>query len=1018
MWAFAISKRKKEPLNRDILGKIGADLREKSQDELSPWALRVRGLDNILSGPELAVALGHIAKHRGFKSNAKNGGKEDSAIKKAYGKVADLIKENPEKYRTFAEVLIDHPKAQGRLRNRNGIYDCTPSRELLYDEVKLIFERQRALGSKIATKELEEKFCGFAFHQRPLQDSHELVGYCGLDRQKNPQNTEKRASMKAPSFEQFRMLTKLTHLEIQSVDKDGVITSRHLTPKELKEISQEAGQKNAKMSFKELRKIIGLEPELSFIGVPPAEEGKKDPLLSSNSTKGAFSGTHAFYKVLGEEEMEKLLQIERGLKILDDCAFILSFYETEKSMEKAFEEKKIPESISQKLLEEVAQGGFSDFTKSANLSARACRNLLPHLKQGLNYAEACAQVGYDHAEASRDSWDQILTHKDFVHLIKDFVESDDKIANPTARKALTKSLKQLWALRNKFGLPGKIAVELARDVGKSGEERGKIKKNLDDTTSQRKREREEAANLLGRSPEQISGETLLRYRLWKEQDGECLYSGRKINPGEFNDPKFEVDHILPWSRFGDDSYRNKTLALAFENQRKGNRTPKEYFERYKSPEDWDHFHIAVEKSRCQGIKKRNYLLINTKEKEGTFRSRNLNDTRYASRVFADCAELLYPKEKRAKQKGGNVRIFTRPGSLTAALRQGWGVEHLKKEKNPETGKKERLNDDRHHALDAICVACVTHDEINHLTKEFQQNEGKRGDERTLRTLSHHPLGWESFAQDVKDSLEKITVARPENRRARGQGHEETIRSFKRDEETQKLLTVSARKSLVGLKKAEVAKLLPRLKDPERNPHIIAALEKWMAEGCPANTLPIAPSGAEIRRIVVEENIKSGIEIKTESGKGLVSASSITRVDVFSHKKTSGKNKGQKEFFLVPVYSWQINRNILPMKACVQGKDEKDWILMDTEKGFSFEFSLYSGSYIKLIRKGQLIGGYYASFGRATAQIVLKNPNNPQETYDSIGVKNLPLFEKYTIDRFGTLSPIKKEVRQWHGKACT
>jgi CRISPR-associated endonuclease Csn1 len=38
---------------------------------LNPWTLRAKGLDHRLTGPEFAVALGHIAKHRGFKSNSK-----------------------------------------------------------------------------------------------------------------------------------------------------------------------------------------------------------------------------------------------------------------------------------------------------------------------------------------------------------------------------------------------------------------------------------------------------------------------------------------------------------------------------------------------------------------------------------------------------------------------------------------------------------------------------------------------------------------------------------------------------------------------------------------------------------------------------------------------------------------------------------------------------------------------------------------------------------------------------------
>ena len=42
---------------------------------LDPWELRARGLDKVLSPAELAVALGHIAKRRGFRSAKKEIGR-------------------------------------------------------------------------------------------------------------------------------------------------------------------------------------------------------------------------------------------------------------------------------------------------------------------------------------------------------------------------------------------------------------------------------------------------------------------------------------------------------------------------------------------------------------------------------------------------------------------------------------------------------------------------------------------------------------------------------------------------------------------------------------------------------------------------------------------------------------------------------------------------------------------------------------------------------------------------------
>src|SRR5690606_37423962 len=90
----------------------------------------------------------------------------------------------------------------------------------------------------------------------------------------------------------------------------------------------------------------------------------------------------------------------------------------------------------------------------------------------------------------------------------------------------------------------------------------------------------------------------------------------------------------------------------------------------------------------RGFKKRNYLLKNAREREEQFRSRNLNDTRYAARLLAEAVKLFYPSGER-QEKGGNRRVFTRPGALTAALRHAWGLESLKK-----TPDGKRVRDDR------------------------------------------------------------------------------------------------------------------------------------------------------------------------------------------------------------------------------------------------------------------------------------------------------------------------------------
>ena len=86
----------------------------------------------------------------------------------------------------------------------------------------------------------------------------------------------------------------------------------------------------------------------------------------------------------------------------------------------------------------------------------------------------------------------------------------------------------------------------------------------------------------------VDSDTLLRYRLWKEQGGKCVYTGENIVITQVipADDSVQADHIQPWSRFSDDSFNNKTLCLARANQRKKGQTPGEWFTRDASPDAW------------------------------------------------------------------------------------------------------------------------------------------------------------------------------------------------------------------------------------------------------------------------------------------------------------------------------------------------------------------------------------------------------------------------------------------------
>jgi CRISPR-associated endonuclease Csn1 len=135
----------------------------------------------------------------------------------------------------------------------------------------------------------------------------------------------------------------------------------------------------------------------------------------------------------------------------------------------------------------------------------------------LVYSEACARAGYDHSARAAVSLDQINS--------------------PVTRKAFGEAINQIRAVAREYGPFDFVHIELARDVGKSADERAKLTKGLEDRTAEKEKRRNEASELLGW---RATDDELLRYELAKEQGWKCIYSGDPIDPKGFaaNDTRY------------------------------------------------------------------------------------------------------------------------------------------------------------------------------------------------------------------------------------------------------------------------------------------------------------------------------------------------------------------------------------------------------------------------------------------------------------------------------------------------
>ena len=951
-----------------ISGKPDCLHNRKGERALDPWSIRADALGRRLRDDELAVALLHIAKHRGFRSNKKadTGQNASDDAKKMLGAIS-ANKELLARYRTVGEMVAKDEKFCHNKRNREGAYSHTHERGDLEREVRGIFRDQRRLRNARATAELEERYIKIAFHQIPLQDSEHLVGMCPFEPE------ERRAAHHAPSFEKFRFLAKLNTVRLRRPDG----APRRLTQEELRAAVGDFGRSGKSVTWNALAKKIGQSAGTAFDGVDE-KRAKADVARSS----GCAAGTKALNDALGPAGLNALGDRP---ELLDAIAAVIAFREDLVNIEDGLRQLDgLAPVICDALMEAVRAGCFGAFKRAGHISARAARTVLPHLLDGMVYSDACAAVGYDHTQTRR-------------------VGIED-IRNAVVQRSLREAIKQVETLIHEFGArPGRIIVELARDVGKSAQERDEIKTGLDNRNAEKNRHREEMKELLNLK-EEPGDEDLRRFELWKEQNYRCIYTDKSIDCRDIlsTSNAVQIDHVLPRSRSHDNSYPNLVLCFTGANQDKGQRTPREWYDEEKGKLGhgwWDTFEARVRALNIKGIKKRNLLMRDFHERAQGFVARNLNDTRYASRALLSALRHLYIEENEPDPAGegylGNVkrRLYARPGVITAILRRAWGLDELKDR-----------SDDRHHALDAlVCAAVRSEWLLNTLTIQYQRLE----QENRARWAPPVPRPWDSFHDDAIQAFEGVFVSRSEKRRGRGQGHGATY--YRVSSEDGRNITFE-RKAVEKLTEAD----LKRLKDADGgNRPVAAALAAWIERGRPKNDPPRSPKGDMIRKIHLKRGRTTGFDLNG----GRVDNAGMVRVDVFSKPN----KRGVDEFYLVPVYRHQVMNptkcSAPPDQAITRGRVENSWEKIEADHRFMF--SIYHDAYLEITRSdGAVEAGYFRGANRDTNSITVSPHNRREHRVGSIGVKTAQTFRKFHIDRLGRKYEIAQETRTWHGADCT
>lgn len=348
-----------------------------------------------------------------------------------------------------------------------------------------------------------------------------------------------------------------------------------------------------------------------------------------------------------------------------------------------------------------------------------------------------------------------------------------------------------------------------------------VRNKLYKESETRQKEEDEAMLKIGATAQPTKSE-LQRYKLWLEQKYRSPYTGEFIPLSKLFTSAYEIEHVIPQSRYFDDSLSNKVICETVVNgnpykdnqlglefiKNQGGRIVDELSRKGKIVKIFteNEYRDFVKQHYEKNKGKRTRLLL--EDIPDKMIQRQLNDTRYISKFISNLLSNIVRTDN--GDDGVNSKnLIASNGRITSMLRQDWGLNHVWNQlilprfqrMNELTGstaftarnkeghaipaiplefskgfQKKRI-DHRHHAMDALVVACATRDHVNLLNNQSAKSDSMRYDlQRKLRNIekwvdkegkervkfTEFKKPWNSFTDDTRNELEKIVVSFKQN----------------------------------------------------------------------------------------------------------------------------------------------------------------------------------------------------------------------------------------------------------------
>ena len=444
--------------------------------------------------------------------------------------------------------------------------------------------------------------------------------------------------------------------------------------------------------------------------------------------------------------------------------------------------------------------------------------------------------------------------------------------NPVVEQVVTETLRTVRDIWRKTGSIDEIHVELGRELKSTGEQRARMTSRIVDNENTNQRIRTLLHEFLNpeygvegvrpyspihqeimkiyedgalsndvKKDEEIddirvrlssaditrrpSRSDIIKYKAWLEQNYCSPYTGQPIPLAKLFTHEYEIEHIIPQSRYFDDSLQNKVICESEVNKLKDRQLGYEFIKSHHgevvtltggrtvtilSVEAYESF---VKKTYAGNRAKMQKLLLEDIPDE--FINRQLNDTRYISKFIMSLLSNIVREEIRPgefEKEGVSKNLIACNGSITTRLKKDWGINDVwnsvilprfvRMNEICQTDEFTTLNteghqiphmpddmfkgfnkkriDHRHHAMDAIVIACTTRSHVQLLNNEAAKSENKALRHQLSRKLRRYEKvlingkeqdvakefikPWPTFVPDVKKALDGIIVSFKQNLR--------------------------------------------------------------------------------------------------------------------------------------------------------------------------------------------------------------------------------------------------------------